>query len=603
MKISDYIISFFEQKGIDTIFFLTGGGSMFLNNSQLKFKNIKSIPLLHEHSVIVASASYNQYHNALKSIAIVTTGPGGTNGITGIAAAQLDSVPLVVITGQVKTNDMILNSDLRQKGIQELSFTDIVKPITKYSKTITNQFNINFELNEAYYHAINDRPGASVLSIPLDIQNIEINNDDKLKERIEKHEKHEEQLDNISFKTTYEFGDNSILNLINNSKKSIILAGQGVRISNSIELLKEFADNKNIPILTTWRSIDFLDEEDKLFCGRPGSIASRGSNLILQESDLVICIGARLDFGQIAYDQENFAKNAKLVVVDIDYNEINKFEKAIKYCINAYEFLLYLNENKNFIKKKFTLWLDYCKIIYKKYPLCSDVHYKNKDYINPYIFIKILSDYMGNDNILLPDSSGSASEITLQSFQVKEGQKIFNFPALGSMGFTLGSAIGSVFASNFEKRVVCIAGDGSIQQEIYNLQTVAQYKMPIIIFVFNNDGYKSIRDTHNKFFNAKLGCDKESGLELPNLEKIAYSYNMNYCKIRNHDHNLWGYKLISIQEIMKNIMNENFNRLPMIVEVMIDPNFATQPKVQSFVDKDGRIQSGKLENMWPFEDE
>ena len=398
-------------------------------------------------------------------------------------------------------------------------------------------------------------------------------------------------------------------------KKSVILAGNGIRQSGALEEFKTLVDHINIPILLTWKSLDFFNENYEYNYGRPGSIASRYANNILQSCDLLISIGARIDLPTCAFDYSNFAPNAKKVIVDIDITEIDKlkFEKELVFHCDAKIFLeKFLNAVK--IKRKKTNydflldvdkknWLHYCMNLRDKYPICLPEYYEQNEYVNPYVFTEELSKNSQFDDVIVTASSGSASEIMAQAYKIKEGQRYISSNGLGAMGFGICHSIGAAFASNREKRVICIEGDGSFFMNSHHLQTAVQYKLPIIFFVWNNNQYKSIRCTHMKFFGEKIGCDEESGLTLPNLNKIAYSYGIKYYKIHNHTHNLWGYKLISIQDFMKNILNENDVYLPIIVEVMTDPNFQTQPRIQNYVDENGKMQSGKLENMWPFIEE
>jgi acetolactate synthase-1/2/3 large subunit len=596
--IADYIIKFLQEKGIDHVFYLVGGGSMYLNNS-IKNSGISSTAMLHEHAATVASAAYNQYHNCLKSVVVVTTGPGGTNCITGIAAAQLDSVSLLIIAGQVKTSDMVNDSGLRQSGMQELNVVKIVKSITKYSATILNASLIKLELERAIEAATLDRQGVSFLAIPLDIQNKEI--EESLIFSKYTATNYEPELGcfiyegYLDHKTEICNKINYLIKLISESNKPVILAGNGIRQSDGLEQFKKLVKLLNIPVLLTWRAIDYLDENDECNLGRPGLIGSKYANTILQESDLVISIGARLDKGQVAYDYVNFAANAKKVIVDIDYSEIAKFNSKdlnlIFHCdakLFIDELIKKINEISEYSVVPQFEWLQYCQSLKQQYPICKKEWCENDKGINPYVFIHELSKCLNKDDIIIPDSSGSASEVTLQAFENKLGQRLFNFSALGSMGFGLSTAIGAAFATNKQKRIIAVVGDGSIQMEIYNLQTIAQHQLPIVIFVLNNSGYNSIVQTQNKFFNGNyIGCNKESGVELPEIGRLCKAYKIEYFQL---NYNYFLGRSLDVIFSQQSIWKCG------VVEIMIDKDFETQYKVQSKV-VDGKIVSGKLEDI------
>jgi len=584
IKLSDYVFKFIADLGINYVFFLPGGGCMHLVDSLGKNKKLKYICFLHEQAAVIASDAYAQYTNNL-GVALVTTGPGSTNAITGVVGAWIDSVPLLVISGQVKRPDMIGDSFLRQRGVQEVNIIPIVKPITKYAVTILEPESIRYHLEKAVYLARNGRPGPVWIDIPLDVQAGMI--DEKKLKRFEPSE-----LPKTKNKELEILVDKTI-QLINQSERPVILAGNGVRLSAALDDFLKLIRYLKIPVLTTWKAIDFLAEDDPLFFGRPGSIAQRGANFILQNSDLILTIGARLDLAQVGYNYKNFSPCAKKIVVDIDPEEIKKLKMdiEIKICADAKDFIKeLLKQKEKIILKDRTTWFNYCKTQKEKYPVVLPEYWKKKKFVNTYVLIEVLSQLMKNNDLLIPGSSGSCSEITMQAFKVKKGQRIFNNPGLGAMGYGLPASIGACLASG-KKRTISIIGDGGLQVNIQELETLKRLNLPIKIFVLNNNGYASIRNTQRNYFKGHLvGCDPSSGLTLPDICKVASAYGLKNFRILNH------------KNIKKKIKKVLETKGPVICEVKIDPDLLTAPRLSSEVKPDGSIVSKPLEDLWPFLD-
>ncbi len=578
IKVSDYVMKFIENLGVKDVFCLSGGGNMHLINS-LGESNLNPIFNLHEQASAICAEGYAQYTNNI-GVCLVTTGPAGTNTITAVASAWIDSVPLLVISGQVKTSDLEFGKNLRQAGIQHVDITSIVKPITKSAITITDAKDIKFELERAVYLATTGRKGPVWLDIPLDIQNAEVEG---------------ELLSYPTYFLNYFMGDSIIdsqieglLKLLEKSKRPIILAGNGIRLSGALDIFKEVVDKLQIPILTTWKAMDYFGEYYKYYMGRPGLVGQRHANIAQQESDLIICIGARLDNGQVAFNYGNFAKDAKKVIIDIDSDEINKVNNFnLFFHCDVKDFLESLNSK---IKIGFgkDIWWDRCNELSDDYPIYVEEQKGNENYISTYSVIEALSEFATQDDIIVPDSSGSASEITQQVWQVKRGQRIICSQGLGSMGFQLPQAIGVCIASG-KKRVICIAGDGSIQMNIQELELLRRYKLPIKIFVISNNGYGSIRNTQDKFFDGnQVGCDGASGMTLPDLEKISYAYGIDHEAV---------YDEKKLRKMIHHVLGETGS---CICEIVVDPNQQTLPKVQSQMIF-GEMVSGTMEDMYPYE--
>ncbi len=579
MKLSDYVIQFISKIGVDYIFLLPGGGSMHLVDSVGRNKEITPVCFLHEQAAAIAADGYAQYRNDI-GVALVTTGPGGTNTITAVAASWIDSTPLMIISGQVKRSDLMHGKGVRQMGVQEVDIVSIVKPITKYAVTVTEPETIRYHLEKALYYARSGRPGPVWIDIPLDVQSYPI--EEKNLKGFRPKRKRKQNLGKIVERC---------IKLLNASKRPVILAGRGVRLANAEDYFLQFIEKTNIPVLLTWRLLDIIPEDHELNFGRPGSVAPRYSNFILQSADLLISIGARLDLAQVGYNYKNFAKNAKKIVVDIDEAEIRKIDTKIDVPVvsDARDFLIELLKKSSLIEKvERKEWIERCRRWKEKYPVILPEYKKKKGYVNTYALIDILSDILTEEDVIVPGSSGSCSEITCQAFRIKKGQRLINSPGLGSMGFGLPQSIGVCLASN-KKRTICIIGDGGLQHNIQELETLKRLNLPVKLFVLNNNGYAAIRNTQKRFFNGRfVCCDPESGLTIPDLKKIAKAYGLKYFQIKNQN------------RLEKEVRDVIETECPVMCEVMIDPDLQIQPRISSMVMPDGRIVSKPLEDLWPF---
>lgn len=574
IKISDYIIQRLESE-VKHIFLIPGGGCIHLVDSLGK-SNIKPIANLHEQGSGICAEAYSQYTNNI-GVALVTTGPGGTNIITPLTSAWLDSIPMLVLAGQVQKKDMVSHHSIRQLGFQEVNLIKMVEGITKYSLCVKNPEEIPYHLEKAIYLAKNGRPGPVVLEIPLDVQSSTIDLDNCKKFQIPQKEEIEIDID-------------SIIDTINNSERPIILAGNGVRLSDAQNLFTDFINQVKIPTLLTWKSLDFLPENHELYVGRPGGVASRGANFNQQNSDLIICLGARLDHGQLAYQSKYFARKAKKIIVDIDIFEIRKLGIEVDFAINmdCKEFLNIILSNIEKINIKTDDWLNHCKKTYEKYPICLPEYYKQKNFINNYVFIEELSKNLPDNSLIVPGSSGACSEVTMQAIKVKSDTRIFNSQGLGSMGFGVPAAIGACIASG-NKLTICIDGDGGFVMNMQELELVNRYNLPIKFFILNNNGYGSIKTTQNNHFDGKLvASDPSSGLTLPDISKISFSFGIEHIKI--FDNNM----LISLlPKIIK-------KKSALIIELMIDPNHKTFPKAAVFKTEDGLFSTRPMEDLQPL---
>ena len=577
IKVSDYIFNFLSSNSVNDVFMLPGGGCMYLCDS-LGRSELKYTCCLNEQAVTIAALAYAQYKNDI-GVALVTSGPGGTNAITGVAAAWTESVPLLVISGQVKEVDMASHVGVRTRGMQELPIADIVKPITKLSKTLLDANDIKRCLEEALYIAKSGRQGPVWLDIPLNVQSALVD-ENKLEGFVAPEESSESNLQDIA-KTTME--------MISKSKRPVILAGYGIRAADAIPQFKSLIESLGVPVLTTWKAIDILSEDNPLYVGRPGTAGQRAANFIQQNSDLILTIGARLDFPQIGYDQTIFAREAKKIIVDIDPNELKKFnfEIDLPICADAGDFIEALSA-ETVSPKQYDEWLLQCKSWNHKYGRVLPEHRNKKDFVSIYTLAEAISNFATNDDLIVPGSSGMGSDVVYQVIKIKDGQRMFNSPGIGSMGFGIPSTLGACIASG-GKRTICTNGDGGFQMNIQELETIKSLNLPIKFFVLNNDGYASIRNTQRTYFDGfYVASNSESGVSLPDICKIGKAYGYSVFSIKDESH-------------MQSTLEEIFAcDGPVICEVMMDPNEALSFKASSFLLPDGTAITAPLEDLYPF---
>jgi acetolactate synthase-1/2/3 large subunit len=580
VNVSDYIIESLANQGVKDIFLLPGGGCMYLVDAVARSSKIEPHPMLHEQSVGIAAEAYAQYANSL-GVALVTTGPGATNAITPCAAAWTDSTPVIFISGQVKTQDLSENYGVRQLGFQEIPITKIVEAITKKAIRVGSVKEVPGALYEVICAAQSGRPGPVWLDVPLDIQASEIL---------------EEPLHLVSVVQTPVGKDinltSEIVTAWNGALRPILMLGNGVRISDSVEAVQSLLQKTNTPALLSWKALDFLDEADLLNAGRPGAIAQRWSNFAQQTADFILVLGARLDLGQTAYRPENFAPKAKKFIVDIDPAELRKLEVAGATLINSdvkpfVQTLLHEATNGSLIPKNLE-WIYRISVWKEKYPLLQTKHLNPSSGVNLYEFIDELSKQMTADDLLVPGSSGACSEIAMQAFKVKLGQRVLNSEGLGPMGFGISAPIGSCLASG-KKRTISIDGDGGFLMNVQELATLKYTDLPIKIFVLNNDGYGSIKSSQDRYFEGRrLGTDNTSGLGLPNLEKMIRGFEINFFQITK-------------REELHSVMGEALGTSgPAVIEVKVDPEQSTEPRTFTEIDQKGRFVTSPMEKLAPL---
>ena len=579
IKLSDYVMNFLVARGVRHVFMLPGGGAMHLDDSLGRCAALEYTCFLHEQALAIAAEAYAQYTN-FPGVGLVTSGPGGTNAITGVAAAYIDSTPCVFISGQAKRPDLKGKSGVRQMGSQEVDIVSMVSCITKYAITVLEPNEIRYHLEKAWHTATSGRMGPVWLDIPLDVQAALID-ETKLRRFSPVAKRISSRMSALAAKVTA---------LLNSSERPVILAGNGVRLAGAQEALCRFAEDNEIPVLLTWKAVDFLDYNHPLNFGSPGIMGCRSANFIVQNCDFLLILGSRLDPSITAFNPAGFGINAKKIMVDIDEAEIRKIAHIdIPVVADAGDFTRSLCERQPDIQSPDRgKWLSYCRRLKERYPVVLDEYRDSGDNINLYVFIDMLFQQLTADDIITPESSGAAGEVTYQAIRVKKGQKVRNASGLGSMGFGLPYSIGACIANN-RKRTVLISGDGAFQLNIQELETVARLKLPIKMFIFDNKGYGSIMATQRNMFNGfYVGSEPGSGLTLPRLSAVAGAYGIRYERATSH------------QDLPEAIARTLDGNDPVLCSVRVCPLHVAAPRVQSMKTPDGGMVSKPLEDMWPY---
>lgn len=581
-NVSDHIAQYLKKKGINQIFTVTGGGAMFLNKAFHDVFGNNICYMHHEQACAMAAEGYARIKNK-PAVVNVTSGPGGINALNGVFGAFTDSIPMIIISGQVKNETLVRSysdKNLRQLGDQEANIENIVKPICKYVIGIKKASDLEKELPKAIFYSTDGRPGPVWIDIPSDIQM-------ERKKINFKSFKKTKKIDNKKYKKTFE----RLSNLLDASEKPLILAGTGVRLSSTVKELNNFAKKFSIPIATAWTH-DLIESNSKYFAGRPGTIGTRPGNFCLQNADLVIVLGSRLNIRQTGFNFSGFAKNAKIVHVDIDKSELDKFylDTFLKINLDLRDFFkLSSRYIKNKDKKRNTHWISWCNSIRKKYSIKQEnfVHDK-KGLLNPYKAMIRISDFLiEGDKIVC--GNASACIIPFQSLEIKKNQRLISNSGSASMGYDLPSAIGVAIADQNKNnsRIICFAGDGSMQMNIQELQTLRSMNLNLKIFLINNNGYLSIKSTHKNFFGTVFGSDPESGIEFPDFSKVSRAYGISTYKISSYK------SLEKLSDILK-------IKEPALIELMIDTEQEFCPKLKSRMDSNGNFITPELDDMFPF---
>jgi len=574
MKVSDIVIKFLEDKGIKHVFTISGGGCIHLIDSLGNSDKLKYICTHHEQAAAMAVEGYARLKEDVGA-AIVTTGPGGTNTLTGVLGCWLDSIPSIFISGQVSLSQISEGTGCRQIGDQEFDIVSTVKPMTKYATMVMDKNDILFELEKAYTIATSGRPGPVWIDIPLDIQGSIINeNELKIYDEV-----------NVTLSPTQD-EINNFIQILNQAKKPLFIVGNGIRLSKSYKLFDTILKSTNIPVLTSLHSgVDCVDNTYDYYAGRIGILGQLSSNTIVQESDLLIVLGSRLNVKSTGYNLPGFAPNAKKIFVDIDENEINKHKFNIEQKIvsDLNKFLTALSEVK--IDLEIDEWREYVKEKRSTQKFYYDKHANMKKYASVYYFISKLKNH--SKNIPIITSNGSAHVCTLQGYQLEKDQRMFTNVGCASMGYGLPAAIGACFVEE-DKDIICIEGDGSLQMNLQELQTLVHHQLPLKLIVINNDGYLSIKITQETFFGGKeIASGFDSGVTIPSLKKLCKAYGLPYISIDNN------------KEIDKKLEQTFNTQGPVVLELFSYPYEKHEPKVvHKGIDQNGKIIPGDLTDMF-----
>ncbi len=564
MNLSDYVLKFLKNKKIKNVFLITGGAISFMVDSFSRVKNIKYTCVAHEQAAAMMADSYSRMGPNL-SCTMVTSGPGATNLITGIACSWFDSIPAIHITGQVnsyeKQGAQKGTKNTRQVGFQETDIVSITKPITKFSYQIKSPNEIRYILEKASYLAQSGRPGPVVIDIPMNFQKADIN-EKKLKRFMPPKLKSNE----IYLKKNIK----KIISLIKKSSRPVVLLGGGIKIAKVQQKINNFIKKINVPVVTTWSGVDVIDHNHKNYIGNVGVYGSRSANFAVQNSDLLLCLGSRLDTRITGGVPSTFARNSKVISVDIDKNELSKqrgLKLYLKVNSNLFDFFKVYEKDFKKFKYKNKDWSNKCEKWKKNYPIVLRKYYSQKKFVNPYVFIEELSKILNNKAVVIADDGGHLTW-AIQAFKVKQGQKLFSAFGNSPMGYAFPASIGASIALNKQK-VICIDGDGSIQINIQELQTVIFNRLPIKIIVMNNNGYGIIKQFQELYLKKRYeATTAATGVVNPDFKKVSKAYGINYTLISNH------------KNLIRNLKKPIMSNKPEFIEVLLKPDQKIVPKLQ-----------------------
>ncbi|WP_211281662.1 thiamine pyrophosphate-binding protein [Mycobacterium szulgai] len=581
MRLADYVFARLREEGVDAVFLVPGGGAMYLVDALGQNQDIRYVPTHHEQAASIAAEAYSRINGHL-GCALVTTGPGATNAITGVTGAWIESVPLLVLSGQVKRADLMGDSGVRQKGPQEVDIVSMVQPITKYAVTVLDPSEIRYHFEKAVHLATTGRRGPVWLDIPLDVQAAQID---------------ASTLNGYVPETVSDpnLGADAaaVIELLNAAERPIILAGHGIRLAEAADDFRELYEALGIPVATTWNAADLIPSGHRLSVGKPGTVAQRPPNFAIQNSDLILAIGARLDNVVTAYNPAKFGRHAPKVIVDVDPAELGKFPAEMNIartvCADAQDFIrAMLAQKEGIAAKDRSPWLQRCNDWKTRYPINDGAPFPKSGVISHYHLTKVLADEIPEDTLIVTGSSGLAVEIFYTGFANKPGQRIFLTSGLGAMGYGLPAMVGAGLASN-AKSYVGVEGDGSLMMNIQELQTIRMLDLPLKLFLFDNGGYASIRNTQRNYFDGRyVGTGPEGRLGLPDFVSLAQANGIAAMRIED------------AADLVTGVREALSRRGPLIVDVRVQNNEALWPKSAALPQPDGSIRSMPLEDMSPL---
>lgn len=591
MKLSDYVVKFVVDLGVKDVFLVTGGGAMHLNHSLSLEPRIRSICNSHEQASAICAEGYAKATGGL-GVCVVTTGPGGTNAVTGVAGAWLDSTPTLFVSGQVKRPDRMFDQTsgeplgMRQLGVQEVDICAIVRPITKYAVTVTNPAEIRYHLEKAVYLALHGRPGPVWIDIPLDVQAAPIEADIL------------PGFDPIEISSALICGTSDVtvevdraLEAFARAERPLLFAGNGIRLSRAEKAFQILRERLGIPTVATWCAADLVPSDSATFVGRPGSVAARGANFALQNCDFLLAVGVRLDFAITGYAPQNLAREAYKIAVDIDAAELRKLHPFLQQpvCADAGTFLTeLLNRTERMPGRSFKPWIERCADWKTRYPVVKPEHRKPEGRVSVFNLAEVIGNAVKAEDRLVVGNSGSAIEIYLLACPTVHSQRLYHTAGLGAMGYAVPMAI-AVAIANPGREVIAVDGDGGFMFNVQELETIHRLQLPIKFFVLNNDGYSSIRASQIAYFgSATLGADRRTGITVPDLSKIGASYGL----------------FTHVIEDQSDLANQVLHVLglsgPVVCDVRVIRDEIRAPRLQSYQKPDGSFVSKPLEDLFPF---
>ena len=592
MKLSDYVVGFVADLGVGHCFLVTGGGAMHLNQSLANESRMTPICNSHEQASAICAEGYAKATHGL-GFCMVTTGPGGTNAVTGVAGAWLDSTPVLFVSGQVKRPDRMFDANtnrplgMRQLGVQEVDICAIVGPITKYAVTVLEPNDIRYHLEKACYLALHGRPGPVWIDIPLDVQASPID------------------ASSLRAFDPHELGDSGALrgtadvdvevrraiDAFNACERPLLFAGNGIRLAGAEKEFETLRACLGAPTVATWCAADLVPSNDPTYVGRPGSVAARGANFALQNADFLMTIGVRLDFAITGYAPQNLARAAHKVVVDIDPAELGKLHPHVQQpvCVDAKIFLEALLQRRHELKPRdLRPWLDRCADWKTRYPVVTDEHRRPSGRVSVFNLAEVLGTEVKPHDQLVVGNSGSAIEIYLLACPTLHSQRLYHTAGLGAMGYAIPMAI-AVAIANPGREVVAVDGDGGFMFNIQELETIRRLQLPIKFFVLNNDGYSSIRASQTAYFERpSIGADRATGITIPNLGDVGRAFGL-------------GTHVIADQTRLRDEVRRVLEmRGPVVCDVNVLPDEVRAPRLQSAQRADGSFVSKPLEDLFPF---
>lgn len=584
IKISDLIADFLEEKEIRHVFGIIGAGNAHIFDSIQKKGYTEIICVHHEQAACMAMQTYYRTSGKVTA-AILTTGAGSTNGVTGVVSAWADSIPGIIISGNEHSKYVTIHKDLRMWGVQGYDSPAMVEKVTKYSKQVTEESDVKYELEKAYSISTNGRPGPCWLDVPMNIQAAKIKREDVI-------QFNPYDLPDLGLDSEESLANSIALiaDAIKKAERPLFWLGNGIRLSGADTLIESLLEKYNIPALVTWAGIDMVDSSHPLVYGRAGTYGQRCGNFVVQNCDLLVCIGTRMAISQIGYEINELARGADIAVVDIDKFELEKYKQRYKYSVHAdaKDFIQGLLDQVYTDEHDHSAWIDQCDKYRNDYPWVNENDHPDQDgFINSYKFMEQLNSFFKPDQHVTTDM-GTALLSGHQVLRFDQNQRLMTSTGLGEMGYGLPAAIGVSVARN-KGEVMCLNCDGGMMMNLQELQTMVHYKLPIKLFIFNNDGYLMIKHTQNALFNGRrAGVDGKSGVSCPDFSAVADAFGIPAFQIRTWE---------DVNSILPQVQNIDG---PVICEVFMHPHQLFVPKLSVAIQKDGTLVSPPLEDLSPL---